>query len=298
MLRCLNIKADPVILSTRSNGSINKVAAMTQQFNYLVANVIVNGESFVVDATDPLRPFNILPFDCLNGSGRLIGESESRFVDLKNDEKYASSIDLNLTMNKDKIISGFFRSRNSGYDALDIRKSIKMEGEDGYSQKVKEANSECELTDLKIQNVSIRDSDLIETGNILIEEGVKKNGDKFLLHPFFSFSTVSNPFISPERSFPVDFGCPIEKTFSASLEIPQEYIITEIPENVKYNLGNKDAEYVFTCTKKGNRLTINSSLRINKTIYAPAEYSPLRNFYAKMIQTQERLIVFEKRLTQ
>jgi hypothetical protein len=297
MLRGLNIKADPVILSTRSNGSINKVAAMTQQFNYLVANVFANGDNYIVDATDPLRPFNMLPFDCLNGSGRQISEFDSRFIDLKNNEKFEQSEELDLKIDNDLIISGNFKSKNSGYEALSIRKRIKMEGEEGYIQKVKETNSEFELTDLKIQNISARDSDLILSGNILIEESVKKNGNKFLLNPFFSFSTVSNQFISPERSFPVDFGCPIEDSFSASLEIPEDYVITEIPDNVMYNLGNKDGEYVLTCTKNGNRLVINSSLKINKTMFPPEEYLNLRNFYAKVIQTQERLIVFEKRLT-
>jgi hypothetical protein len=56
MLRSINIKADPVILSTRSNGSINKFSAMMQQFNYMVANVTINDKSFLVDATNPLRP--------------------------------------------------------------------------------------------------------------------------------------------------------------------------------------------------------------------------------------------------
>ncbi len=297
MLRGLNIKADPVILSTRSNGSINKYAAMTQQFNYLVANVTVDGVSYLVDATDPLRPFNMLPFDCLNGSGRLIGEFESRFVDLKNDEKHSRIVTLDLTIDKNMGISGYYRSKSSGYDALEIRKTIKMEGEDGYAEKLKEANTESELSDLKIQNLGLRDSDLIETGKISIGEGVKKDGNKFLLNPFFSFGTGSNPFISPERVFPVDLGCPMENSFRASIEIPEDYVITEIPESIKYKLGTNDGEYTFSCAKDGNKLLIYSSSKLSKTVFTPAEYSSLRGFYAKMIQTQGRLIVFEKRLT-
>ena len=37
MLRSAGLNADPVILSTRSNGSLNQNSAMMQQFNYLVA---------------------------------------------------------------------------------------------------------------------------------------------------------------------------------------------------------------------------------------------------------------------
>ncbi|NMC39969.1 MAG: transglutaminase domain-containing protein, partial [Bacteroidales bacterium] len=69
MLRSAGIRADPVILSTRSNGTISQISAMVQQYNYLVARVVAGGEIYLVDATEPLSPFNLLPFDCLNGKG-------------------------------------------------------------------------------------------------------------------------------------------------------------------------------------------------------------------------------------
>jgi len=72
LLRSAGMKADPVILSTRSHGSLNQLSAMIQQFNYLLAYVSVNGNFILVDATDPLRPYNILPLNCLNDAGRLI----------------------------------------------------------------------------------------------------------------------------------------------------------------------------------------------------------------------------------
>lgn len=296
MLRSINIKADPVILSTRSNGSINKLSAMIRQFNYLVARVTVNGEFYMVDATDPLRPFNMLPFECLNGSGRLINKYETGFVDLKNSEEMSRSLTLNLRLNENREVTGDFEKRNKGYKALEIRKIVKIEGEEGYGDLQKMLYSDAEIHDLKLQNLAQRDSDLVETSSIRIPEGVSVAGEKMLLNPFFCFAQSNNPFSSPERKSPVDFGCPVKDAFTVTLQIPAMYEVVETPENVRYTLGKGDAEYVFDCNLKDDKLIIRSSLQITKTSFTPAEYTALREFHAKMLQSQTRLAVLRKKI--
>jgi transglutaminase-like putative cysteine protease len=296
MLRCLNIKADPVILCTRSNGTLNQYSAMLQQFNYLVANVTAGGESYLVDATNPLRPFDLLPFDCLNGSGRQISEFESKFVELKNPEKTGSFLKLDLSFSDDGSVEGDFTKRNGGYLAFNIREQVKLEGEEGYTDIVKDKYSEAMISGFSIRNLSQRDSDITETCKIKLEEGVIVAGDKKLLNPYFSLKSIENPFSSPERSFPVDFGYPGEDNFSLSLIIPDNYSIEELPDNVSYSLGESSAKYVFTCTQKENKLFVNSSLSFDKTMFSPAEYSGLRDFFAKMLQSQTRLIVLKKKI--
>jgi len=296
MLRCLNIKADPVILCTRSNGTLNEYSAMLQQFNYLVANVTAGGKSYLIDATNPLRPFDLLPFDCLNGSGRQISEFESKFVELKNSRKTNSFVKLDLSLSGDGIIEGDFVKKSGGYRALNIREKVKLEGEDGYADIIKEKYSEAIISRFSLKNLSQRDSDITENCTIKLEDGVVKAGDKLLFNPYFSFESFDNPFNSPERSFPVDFGYQDEEVFSLSLRIPDIYSIEELPENVTYSLGEKNAEYGFTCSKEENRIFVKSFLRLKKTIFTPAEYSGLRDFFGNMLQSQARLIVLKKKI--
>lgn len=296
MLRSVKINADPVILSTRSNGSINQYSAMMRQFNYLVARVRVNDEEYLVDATDPLRPFNMLPFDCLNGSGRLISKYESKFVDLKNSEVMSRTISLDLSLSEDGKVTGEFEKRNKGYRALEIRKLIKIEGEEGYGDLLKLLYSDAELSGLKLRNIAERDSDLVETSTLKIDNGSSMANERMLINPFFCFAHSNNPFISPERKYPVDFGCPVKDVFSVTLQIPPMYEVAEKPENVKYTLGKGDAEYVFNCDLKDNKMIINSSLQITRTAFGPSDYASLREFYAKMLQSQTRLAVLKKKI--
>jgi transglutaminase-like putative cysteine protease len=295
MLRSQNIKAEPVILCTRSNGTLNQYSAMLQQFNYLVANVSIGNHSFLVDATDPLRPFNMLPADCLNGLGRQISEYESKFVELKNAENSGSLNNIDLSLSPEGNVEGQFSRRNTGYLALDIRQQVKLEGMEGYADMVRGRYSEAEISDYVLKNLSQTDSDIIESYKILIKDGGIFSGDKMLLNPFFSFVSYDNPFISPDRSFPVDFGYPRYNKFSISLVIPDQYFIDEIPDDVTYSIGGNNAKYAFTCTEEGNRLIINSSLMINKIDFPLSEYQSLRDFFAKMKQSQTRFIVLKKK---
>jgi hypothetical protein len=294
MLRNAGLKADPVILSTRANGSINQVSAMFQQFNYMVANVTVNGETFLVDATDPLRPWNELPFECLNGVGRLINKYEARFVELKNSESRNTSVHLDLILSPSGEVTGRYSERNTGYNALDIRKLVRNVGEDGYLDLLETAYSDAEFTNFRLENLSEPDSCIVEISDISIKNGIRQAGNKYIVNPYICFGMTGNPFISPERKFPVDFGCPHGKSYSITLRIPEQYELLEKPENTSFTLGNDDILYTITCSEKDRKLVIKSTLRIKKTSYTTKEYAALRDLYAKMIQSQARVAVLKK----
>ena len=294
MLRSIYIKADPVILCTRSNGSLNKFSAMVQQFNYVVAYVSIDGKMYLVDATDPLRPFNLLPFDCLNDAGRLIIEPGSCFIDLKNEERQSSSCIMALDLDTLGILEGSLQNSYSDYQAYNIRKLIKNEGEEGYLDIFKSSSSDVIFSDIKIENSDDRYSDVIEKCKVKIVSGVEIAGDEIIFSPDLTLVRTQNPFISKERTFPVDFGCPSTAKCSLTVKIPQGYFVIEKPGDISFNLGNEDGNFVFNCIQNGNELVINYILNINKNVFQPSEYNSLRSFYTKILKKQAELIVLKK----
>jgi transglutaminase-like putative cysteine protease len=294
MLRSVGVNADPVILSTRSNGSLNENSAMLQQFNYVVALVKANGEEYLVDATDPLRPFDQLPFDCLNKSGRLISETDSRFVDLKNSEKYSSIYKFNLNLDASGNIEGKLEYDFSGYSAYLIRKQVKMESEEGYIDDVKLNSPTAEISDFKISGVSKIDSDITLKCNCKISSGAQVAGDELILNPFLSPTSSKNPFNSRERKFPVDFGCPSTVSYSVRFIVPDGYSVSDKPPDASVSLGKSDGKYDFSCKVNGNEIVINSLFSIGKTYFLPSDYTILRNFYTKVFQKESELIVLKK----
>jgi len=293
MLRQAGLSADPVILSTRDNGTISQFYAMLQQFNYLVVYVTINGKGYFVDATDPLRPFDLLPFNCLNGQGRLIQGEDSRFIDVKNSENFSVSKKLDLNLEENGSISGDITIRNSGYSAYNARQAVKLRGEEQFADIMNEAYPEVELKDLKLLNLSLPDSDLVESAKIIIDQDGQFNGNSLLINPFFTFN-LKTPFPVPDRKFPVDFGCPGMESFNVTFRIPGNYEITEMPSNELITLGNGDAEYSFSIQKNGNMVTATGSFKLNRISYLPQDYSSLRDFYSKVARSQSRLIFLKK----
>jgi hypothetical protein len=294
MLRSVNISADPVILSTRQNGSLNQYSAMIQQFNYLVAYVSIGDKYYLVDATDPLRPFNVLPSDCLNDAGRLINLNRSQFVKLRNNEKNDFSEKLNLVIDVSGNISGDMENRYSDYAGYNIRKLIKLESEEGYIDMIRSVSGNMTISDFKVENSADPYSDLVEKCSVKLVNGGQIAGDQIILNPYFSLTGIKNPFFSQERKFPVDFGCPQTGSYSLTLKIPDGYSVVEKPADLSYNDGGTDLKYEFKCDQNGNNLIIKSIFNINKTVFQPSEYNSLRSFYSKMIEKQSELIVLKK----
>jgi hypothetical protein len=294
MLRSSGIKADPVILSTRSNGSLNQYSAMLQQFDYLVAAVTVGEKLYLVDATDPLCPFNLLPFECMNNTGRLISLTESRFVDLNTNERYKDSYKLNINLGENGNITGNLEHCYSGYSAYDVRKLIKLESEEGYSDIVKSASPDAEMYDFRFTGVQYPDSDVTMTCNLKIENAGQIAGDIIILNPVLSMLSSGNPFYSTERKYPVDFGCPRLQSYAIKLSIPEGYSVIEIPSDASIALGEDKGKFEFGCTVIGNEILINSNFNITKTQFLLSEYPFLRDIYNKMLQKEAEPVILKK----
>lgn len=294
MLRSAGIRAEPVILSTRSNGSLNEYSAMLQQFNYIVAAVTADRKLYLVDATDPLSPFDLLPFRCLNHRGRLISETESKFIDLKNIERYNESYSYDLKVNSSGNIEGSMESDFSDYSAHDIRNTVKMEGEDGYLDNVKSNSPTAEISDFEIKGLKDIDSDIKVNCKFRITGGAQVAGNKIVLTPFLSSVKYKNPFFSAERKFPVDLGCPYAESYIIRIKIPDGYSVEEKPADDTINLGRDDGKFAYSCKENGNEIVITSVFNLDKTVFQVSEYSLLRDFYLKVSRMKSGLILLKK----
>ena len=124
MLRSAGISSEPVILSTRENGILNPFFAIIQQFDYVAVIARADGDQYVIDATDPLRPFNMLPFYCLNGDGWALLGMNGSWVPVRNNERYQESINLEMNLKEDGSVTGHAVNSYESYDAFAVRKGM------------------------------------------------------------------------------------------------------------------------------------------------------------------------------
>ncbi|MGF2414613.1 MAG: DUF3857 domain-containing protein, partial [Ferruginibacter sp.] len=72
LLKDADLNVHPVLVSTRDNGRINTGVAGFDQFDKVMAYVIINKQTYVLDATDKYTPANLIPYGVVATEGLVI----------------------------------------------------------------------------------------------------------------------------------------------------------------------------------------------------------------------------------
>ncbi len=294
-LQLAGLNADPVMLSTRKNGSPQELHPVMSEFNYVVAHVNFGDIKVLLDATEKLAPFGMLPERCLNGKGRLVSKNieESGWVELKPQEKQKKSILLNLKLDDDDSFRGSLTIASNGYEAFDTRTKMRSEGVKEYEAAFQKGLSEMTISDYSIENLDDLSKPLIERMNVESSLDVS-NPSTIYLNPFMVERWERNPLKSEQRLYPVDFGAPLETTFMLTLDYPGKFVVDELPTNAAMTLPMKGGRYLFNASNFSNKISLTSIINLSKTVYSSGEYTALRELFNRMVQIQQSQIVFKK----
>lgn len=295
-LRYAKIDAEPVILSTRDNGSPTELHPVMSDFNYVVAKINIGDKSYLADASDDFLPFGMLPERCLNGKGRVLGDKESYWIDLKPADKAKRLSMLNLKLDSDGVLRGTLQSTFMGYRSVSQRKKLySFNSKEEYINDLKNSLHGIEITKFEIENSDNREMPLVQKLDIEIDAFDNPNAATLFFNPFLLGRWEQNPFKSTERLYPVDFGTPLEYTMILNVDFPEGYEIVDPPERLALALPNGGGRYLFEVHNSGNRITINSSLSINKTAFTSVEYQYLKELFSRIIQVENGELIFRKK---
>ena len=295
MLRAAGISSEPVILSTREHGNLNPFFAIIQRFDYVVVAARADGDQYVIDATDPLRPFNMLPLYCLNGEGWALLGMNGSWVDIRNKERYQESINLDMDLQEDGSVKGHAVNSYESYDALAVRKICKLEGTEAYTDYMRYVNNGWKISDLKLENLSNNEEPVAETFNFSITDAADINGDFIYLNPVQYDRLESNPYYSEERISPVDLACPSAQVCRYRITVPDDFEVQEMPLTLKTQLEGGGAEYSYTLSRDGRIITLETELKFRDFRFNPERYNAIRDFYARIIQKQAEVIVLKRK---
>ena len=294
-LKFAGLDVEPLILSTRSNGLPIEIHPVLSDFNYVIAKLNINGKVYLLDATDDFLPFGLIPDRCLNGKGRVFGEKESYWYDLKPSDRARHLSMISLQLDQAGVIKGTIQITYSGYDALDERKKIIKKTEKEYIASFNQKLNSLEIKKHVIENLDDLTKPLVVKLEVEIQAYDGLNASHFLFNPFLIDGWKENPFKSSERLFPVDFGPPMEQVMIFNLTYPEEFDVTDLPEKVGVSLPNAGGRYIYNVQKTGNQLTVNSSLQIARTVFTADEYHYLKELFNRVVAIQQGELVFKRK---
>lgn len=282
------IKTYPVILSKRGYGSVHPIYPDYSSFNYVVALSIIDSVGVFSDPASGL-PFGFLPKYCFNGSGFVVDDQVSNWVDLKN-ESTGKHVSLSeLTFDTERIYYKINIQRHN-YLAFD---DIEM---------IKEKNDKEFLKDFtENQNGMTLDSSVLTDKN---EKTIKLkeyyhidhfDEDILYVQPFCHLPFDENPFKVDNRVNLVDFPYALDYKYITSIKLSEGFTY-EAPQNLNAVMTEKDfiLKYHTLFNESTRTLSINAEFKLVKTVYLPEEYVDLKQTMDKFINKLKEPVVLKK----
>lgn len=293
MLRHVGLNANPVLVSTRSNGIAlfpNRTA-----FNYVIAAVETPSGQVLLDATDPFSTPNVLPLRVLNWEGRLIRiDGTSEEVDLMPKATSNDVVTMNYAIDTNGQVSGKLRRQRTNYNAIIFRRNIDNVKEDAYLERLENDNNKIEISDYSRTNEKDLKLPIVESFSFAGSNFSEGIGGAIYINPMLFFAVAENPFKQENRAYPVDYGFPFMDKYSISIQIPEGYNVETTPTSIHLNMVENLGSFKFMINTTGNLIQLVISHQINSPIIAADDYLMLKEFYQKMIEKQNEKIVLRK----
>ncbi|MEY4538972.1 MAG: hypothetical protein RLZZ306_729 [Bacteroidota bacterium] len=294
LLRECGIEANPVILSTRSNGKASDLVLL-DRFNYTIAHFVLKGKDILLDATNGLLTFGMLPVHCLNERGRLISKKNSRWIVIKPEPIRRKIIINEMTIGTDQTIKGSSKISYAGHNGVDFRTSVLEKGEDNFIAEYKKNRPNQTVESIQIVNLDSLEELAELNVKTIYNEAYTIAGDRLYFSPMLGNGENSNPFKVSERKYPVDFGVPEEESYIANFSIPDTYTVEELPKQENVMLPNNGGRFLYSCFLDGNTLKITSKITLKRAIYSEEEYGFLREFYNRIVSKHAEQVVFKRK---
>lgn len=295
-LSAANLDAEAVILSTRDNGTVNSLYPVMSDFNYIVAKVNIGDKSYLLDATEPLLPFGLLPLRCINDKGRVINlKKPSYWIDLKASQKSVTNYVLTGKMTLDGKIKGTILTYTLGYAAFNRRKEIKKYNSvDAYVEKLDEQMPKLSILKQEILNIDSVAEPLTEKYEVKFNLYDGKIEDQIYFNPFMINRIAKNPFNLNDRTYPIDLGSSSDERITVEITLPEKFELTEKPKDLAIALPEGGGRYLLKSSLEGDKIYLTQLLQFNKAIYQPEDYLTLKEFYSRIIQNQKTDLLLKK----
>jgi hypothetical protein len=297
-LNAAGLNAEPVLLSTRDHGMVNKLYPVISEFNYVIARVTIADKSYLLDATDPMLSFGMLPMRCLNDKGRAISmDKPSEWVDLLANQNQNNTYLFNLTLQDNGKLKGSLINRSSGYAAYEKRKAIKrFNTVQEYVENLDEKLARVKIIKSNVTNIDSLDLPVVENYEVEIEGYDNLNHSSLSFNPYLFNRIVTNPFKLADRTYPVDWGMPSDTKFVLNMLLPDGYTIENEPKSESVSLPNDGGRFVIMYQPNGNSFSFSNVISFKKSVYSSDEYQSLKELYNKIILEEKSEMIFKKKI--
>lgn len=293
MLRFANLDANPVLISTRTNG-IALYPSRTA-FNMVIAAVKLDNNLVLLDATSKYSLPNILPLQDLNWFGRILRtDGTSDMVNLMPESISQDVVNVIASIDTNGQISGKFREQYLDYNALRFRENYIGLAKESIVEKIEKSHSGLEVEDYELTTDPNLNESVIEKYSFKNTNSSEIIGTKIYISPLLHLVSTENPFKQETREYPIDFSFPFKDKYMISITIPDGYQIESMPKPISIVMDKGYGSFNLTTNNTDNQVQIIVNLNINASIIPAEDYETLKEFFKVVSDKEAEKMVIKK----
>ncbi|MCM2302705.1 MAG: DUF3857 domain-containing protein [Flavobacteriaceae bacterium] len=293
MLRHAGFEANPVLVSTRSNGI--SIFPSRTGYNYVITAVELDHKIHLLDATSKFSTQNILPLRAINWMGRLIKkDGTSITIDLLSKDMSTENTTIMSKIDEVGNITGKTREQKFRYNAYLYRENNNDLSIEQYQEKLEKKRKGIEIDELSITNKNDIDQPIVETYSFASNRFVDLIGDRMYFSPMLFFEQLENPFKLDKRIYPIEFDFPFKDNYNITITIPDGYIIETLPENLNLVINKEYGAFKFIISNVSNTIQLLCSLEMKTAIIPNQDYETLKLFFKEIVTKQSEKVVLKK----
>lgn len=291
-LNTLGYTAEPVMIRRRMSGMLIDHHISLRSFDTFILRVTAPGGQgpWYLDAARDEGYLNVLNPLFLVEKARVIPFNGSgEWVDLTNLTRSHVSELVKMRMEPDGTLTGSAQIVANQEDSYLVKAHYNsFDTEDAFLEDI-ESDEHIEITAFEIKK------EYGPTAEISYSfEKENEAGSLLYIQPVLSSFHSSSDFRKEERKLPVDFPYPESITYSFSLEIPEGYVVEELPEKVGLTFPSLEGRIQFATQQVGNIVSVLYRASLGKMLVLPEEYADLRLFWETAIGVEKSTIVLKK----
>ena len=291
-LNTLGYTAEPVMVRSRTSGMLIDFHISLRSFDTFILRVTTpdGSKSWYLDAARDEGYLNVLSPLFLVDKARVIPfDGPSQWVDLTNLTRPRVAEMVKMSMEPDGTLKGSAQIVGNNEDSYTIKANYNdFDTEDAFLEDI-ESDENLEITSFSIKK------EYGPSVEINFEfEKENETGGLVYIQPILSQFHSASAFRKEERKLPVDFPYPESLTYSFTLEIPDGYVVEELPERTVKTFPSVGGRIQMLAQQVGNTVVVNYRTSLEKMLVMPDDYADLRLFWETAVGLEKSTIVLKQ----
>lgn len=293
LLKAADLEVYPLLVSDREIGKVKEGYPFLDQFNNVMARVLIGDKAYVLDAASSYTPPHLIPPAVVNTKGFVVNRKKSGIISLDDNRMDRNRIVVAASLDKEGLITGATTARSYDYAKLIRVASLNKSKEKLLEEYFTDDYPGMKTDSFTVLNANNDSLPLEQKFNFQLP--VNTSGDYKLLSLNLFTGLTANPFISDIRFTNVDFGVNQSLELLEMITLPPELEPESLPKDSRLITPGNGISCTRFITYNNNTLNVLFRIEFNRSVFEVAEYETLKEFYKKMVNVLNEQIILRNK---